>query len=101
MLATFVTLGFALASMSAALPTENAGLYDLLSKRAVSPDNTCGDVNAGANNSYSCDAVLNSGGCCSQFGECPSPRTNLVLLPFTKAYSRIKGFVEIQPIIAV
>lgn len=49
-------LSFALADIGFALPTADNGLYDFLSKRATSPDNTCGDVYAGGNNSYSCDA---------------------------------------------
>jgi hypothetical protein len=116
----FVMLGFALAAMSSALPTEDAGLYDFLSKRAVSPDNTCGNVYAGANKSYSCDATLNSGGCCSQYGTCASLGTNLLfslsryafvinkrcfisrIPPFLdNADSGIKNTVEIQQAIAV
>jgi hypothetical protein len=64
----FVLLGFALAAVSFALPTEDAGLYDFLSRRAISPDNTCGNAYAGANKSYTCDATINNGGCCSQYG---------------------------------
>ncbi|KAH8798836.1 hypothetical protein F5882DRAFT_508495 [Hyaloscypha sp. PMI_1271] len=63
-------LGFARAAMSLTLPVEDDGLYNFLSKRAVSPDNTCGNVYAGANGGYFCDATLNSGGCCSQYGTC-------------------------------
>jgi len=70
----FIILGLALAGISSALPTEDSGLYGFRSKRAVSPDNTCGNVYAGANNSYTCDATINSGGCCSQYGTCASLR---------------------------
>ena len=68
----YVTLaaGLALTGTSFALPTEDAGLYNFLSRRAFSPDNTCGDVYGGANKSYTCDATVNEGGCCSQYGYC-------------------------------
>lgn len=68
----FITMamGLAIAGMSFALPTEDAGLYAFLSKRAVSSNNTCGDVYGGANRSYSCNATANEGGCCSQYGHC-------------------------------
>ncbi|QSZ30905.1 hypothetical protein DSL72_000463 [Monilinia vaccinii-corymbosi] len=68
--------GFALSGMSLALPLEEAdsqdpGFLAFLSKRAmISPDNTCGNLFAGSNNSYSCDATGNSGGCCSTYGYC-------------------------------
>lgn len=53
-----------------ALPAEDAGLYNSLLKRVVviSPDNTCGTLFNGANSNYSCDATVNAGGCCSQYG---------------------------------
>jgi hypothetical protein len=117
---SLVMLGFALAAMSSTLPVEDAGLYNFLSKRAVSPDNTCGNVYAGANKSYSCDATLNSGGCCSQYGTCASLGTNFLFSLFRYAFiinkrcfisrippfldnadSRIKDTVEIQQAIAV
>ncbi|KAH9220986.1 hypothetical protein DL95DRAFT_442226 [Leptodontidium sp. 2 PMI_412] len=55
-----------------ALPAEDAGLYNSLLKRVVviSPDNTCGTLFNGANSNYSCDATVNAGGCCSQYGYC-------------------------------
>ncbi|KXJ91946.1 hypothetical protein Micbo1qcDRAFT_162003 [Microdochium bolleyi] len=46
-----------------------SALPPLLSNRAVSPDNTCGNTGAGANKGYTCPA----GGdfrCCSQYGWC-------------------------------
>lgn len=72
---TFLTAAFSLTltGMSVALPAEHdTGLYQFLSRSAavVSPDNTCGNLFAGANNSYSCDATTNDGGCCSQYGYC-------------------------------
>jgi hypothetical protein len=72
MRANLITLavGLAFTGMSAALTTEEADFYSHLSKRTLSPDNTCGDVYAGANKSYSCDATSDNGGCCSQYGYC-------------------------------
>jgi hypothetical protein len=72
MRANLITLaiGFAFTGISAALNTEEAGFYSYLSKRTLSPDNTYGDVYAGANKSYSCDATSDNGGCCSQYGYC-------------------------------
>lgn len=65
-------LGVSFASLSYALPTKtDMDLYSFLSWRdvaIVSPDNTCGNVFAGANKSYSCNATKNAGGCCSQYG---------------------------------
>lgn len=62
---SLVSTGFA-----AALPTEiDMGLYNFLSKRGVSPDNTCGNLFSGGNN-YTCDATKNNGACCSQYGYC-------------------------------
>jgi hypothetical protein len=68
----FITaaLGLVLAGLSSALPTEDIGLYNFLSKRAVSPDNTCGSVFNGNNLNYTCDVAVNAGGCCSQYGFC-------------------------------
>jgi hypothetical protein len=72
-----LAIGIAFSGLGLAHPSKNiydasldAGLYNILSKRTVSPDNTCGNVFSGANNSYTCDATVNSGGCCSQFGFC-------------------------------
>ncbi|KAF8865872.1 glycoside hydrolase/deacetylase [Acephala macrosclerotiorum] len=65
-----LAFGFAFVGLSHALPTDDAGLYSFLSKRAVSPDNTCGNAFGGANNSYVCDATVNEGSCCSQYGYC-------------------------------
>jgi hypothetical protein len=64
--------GLAFAVIASALPAPDLdmGLYNFLSRRAVSPDNTCGNAFAGANSSYTCDAAVNNGGCCSQYGYC-------------------------------
>ena len=44
--------------------------YSLL-KRALTPDNTCGNVNNGLDHNYTCDPNLSGGGaCCSQYGYC-------------------------------
>lgn len=74
----FLTLatGFMLSGMGLAFPVEGTdsqdpGFLAFLSKRAtISTDNTCGNSFAGANNSYSCDATVNTGGCCSAYGYC-------------------------------
>ncbi|EPE34144.1 Glycoside hydrolase/deacetylase [Glarea lozoyensis ATCC 20868] len=77
MRSTFFTLAtaFTLTSLSVALPAEHdAGYYNFLSRRAVSPDNTCGVV-MGQTAGYSCDASANEGGCCSQYGYCGNSST--------------------------
>lgn len=93
----FIMLGFALAGISSALPTEDTGEHRFLSELAVSPDNTCGNVFAGANNSYTCDATVNSGGSCSQYGNCASASQ----ISWYNAYSMMKDIVEIQQTIVV
>ncbi|KUJ19929.1 uncharacterized protein LY89DRAFT_682755 [Mollisia scopiformis] len=65
-----LAFGLTLATLSYALSSDDATLHPFLSKRVVSPDNTCGDVYGGANNGYTCDASVNAGGCCSQYGYC-------------------------------
>lgn len=65
-----VAIGLAIAGMSGAFPAESRYPHHLLSTRSISPDNTCGKSFAGANNSYTCDPMANSGGCCSQYGYC-------------------------------
>jgi hypothetical protein len=74
-----IALSLALACMTAALPTEDT--YQFISKRAVSPDNTCGNVYAGTNKNYSCDAMVNTGGCCSQYGKWISLSLKSLCLP--------------------
>jgi hypothetical protein len=117
-----ITLCLALAGMSATLPTEDARLYEWFSRRAVSPGNTCRNVYAGANKSYSCDATVNSGGCCSQYGKCislglnspfltwdvPSKRRTSERVPHPRHFlfldnadSIMKDIVEIQQTIAI
>jgi hypothetical protein len=65
-------VGLTFAAVTFALPTEDISLYTFLSKRTISPDNTCGNVLNGNNNGYSCNSTVNSGGCCSQYGYCVS-----------------------------
>ena len=44
---------------------------NLTPKRILTPDNTCGNVEAGNNNGYMCDPSNSWGGpCCSQYGYC-------------------------------
>jgi hypothetical protein len=72
MRANFIILaiGLTFAETSTALTTEETDFYSYLSKHTLSPDNTCGDVYAGANKSCSCDATSDKGDCCSQCGYC-------------------------------
>lgn len=66
-----VLAGFALASISCALPKEEFGFLDILNGRSLTPDNTCGIVANGNGNNYTCDAnAVNGGGCCSPSGYC-------------------------------
>ena len=54
-----------------AFSTEDTDFYNFLSKRNMTPNNTCGNVFAGAGNNYTCDPNLaEGGGCCSQSGWC-------------------------------
>jgi len=58
-----------LALASSLTAVSASAIPPLLSNRAVSPDNTCGNTGAGANKGYTCP----SGGdfrCCSQYGWC-------------------------------
>ncbi|MCJ1239884.1 chitin deacetylase [Varicellaria rhodocarpa] len=57
--------------LCSALPTEDSDFYSFLSKRQLTPDNTCGKILAGRGNNYTCDPKLpEGGGCCSQSGYC-------------------------------
>lgn len=52
-------------------PSEEFRVRSLLTGRALTPDNTCGNVQNGQNNGYSCDPTIeNGGGCCSSSGFC-------------------------------
>lgn len=52
-------------------PTEEFRVRSLLTGRALTPDNTCGNVQNGENKGYSCDPTIeNGGGCCSSSGFC-------------------------------
>ena len=75
MLVEYTKLAYALAvafcTLTLARPAEDAGLYHQLSRRALSPDNTCGNVFNGNNKNYTCDPNSpTGGGCCSQYGYC-------------------------------
>ena len=66
-------VGLALAGLgSAGVALDGKLLRSALVKRAVTPDNTCGLVNGGANNGYTCAGsnLPNGGQCCSASGYC-------------------------------
>lgn len=66
-----VVLACAWTSVALARPAEEAGLSHLLNSRALSPDNTCGNVFNGNNKGYTCDPNAPDGGpCCSAYGFC-------------------------------
>lgn len=69
----YVLLAASWAPVALARPAEDTGLYNYLNSRALSPDNTCGNLFNGNNKNYSCDASSPLGGaCCSQYGYCGS-----------------------------
>ncbi len=54
-----------------AFPSNDLRVRTLLTGRALSPDNTCGNVQNGQNKGYICDpSIANGGGCCSSSGYC-------------------------------
>lgn len=66
-----VLAGLAFAGLGRALPKEGSGFLNVLSERALTPDNTCGNVANGNGRNYTCDpTVANGGGCCSSSGYC-------------------------------
>lgn len=65
-----LAVGLAMSGLSSAVPSNSNHPVHQISARSVSPDNTCGNSFAGANNSYTCDATVNPGGCCSAYGFC-------------------------------
>jgi hypothetical protein len=71
----YVALGFIFATSSSAVPTQSpgsqlSGLHSLVG-RALTTDNTCGNVLAGNGNNYTCNPALAQGGaCCSATGYC-------------------------------
>jgi len=67
-----LAVSLAFVAISYGFPSDSpiSGLLNLFSKRTISPDDTCGSVNAGNNNNYTCDAASDAGGCCSQYGYC-------------------------------
>ncbi|KAL8656530.1 MAG: hypothetical protein Q9210_000167 [Variospora velana] len=69
----YVVLAAFWASVALARPADDTGLYHLLNTRALSPDNTCGNLFNGNNKNYTCDPKSPTGGsCCSQYGYCGS-----------------------------
>lgn len=70
-LASLVTIACAWAPIALARPAEDAALYHSLNSRALSPDNTCGNLFNGNNKGYTCDPKSANGGpCCSAYGYC-------------------------------
>ena len=66
-----VALGLALHRSVFALARAEEQLDNHIAKRALTTDNTCGLIGAGANNGLTCDPSLPQGGpCCSQNGYC-------------------------------
>jgi len=71
----YVALGLIFATSSSAVPTQSpgsqlSGLHSLVG-RALTTDNTCGNVLAGNGNNYTCNPALAQGGaCCSASGYC-------------------------------
>ena len=66
-----VLAGLAFAGISIALPAEDYNFLNVLSKRVLTPDNTCGNAANGNGKNYTCDPTLaNGGGCCSSSGYC-------------------------------
>lgn len=52
-------------------PWKETRVRSFLTGRALTPDNTCGNVQNGQNKGYSCDpSIENGGGCCSSSGFC-------------------------------
>ena len=59
------------ATASYALPKEDFSFLNVLERRTLTPDNTCGNVAAGNGRNYTCDPTIsNGGGCCSSSGYC-------------------------------
>ena len=68
---TQLALGFNLLSIGLALPSENVPFGQPVSRRALTPDNTCGITGGGGGKGYTCDPTLFQGGnCCSVNGYC-------------------------------
>ncbi|KAL8975531.1 MAG: hypothetical protein Q9197_000208 [Variospora fuerteventurae] len=69
----YVVLAASWPSVALARPADDRALYHLLNSRALSPDNTCGNLFNGNNKNYTCDPKSPTGGsCCSQYGYCGS-----------------------------
>ncbi|KAL8810622.1 MAG: hypothetical protein Q9200_002441, partial [Gallowayella weberi] len=68
-----IALACAWAPIALARPAEDTSLYQFLNSRALTPDNTCGNIQNGNNKGYTCDPKSPNGGpCCSQSGYCGS-----------------------------
>ncbi|KAL9029791.1 MAG: hypothetical protein Q9196_002010 [Gyalolechia fulgens] len=69
-----LTLFASWASVALAHPTaDGVDPFHTLNRRALTPDNTCGNLFNGNNNNYECDPQAPYGGpCCSQYGYCGS-----------------------------
>lgn len=68
-----IVLACAWVPTALARPAEGSGLSHFLSRRAPTPDNTCGNIFNGNNNGYTCVAnAPNGGACCSPYGYCGS-----------------------------
>ena len=66
-----VLAGLAVVGFSNAFPSEDVTLVESFSKRALTPDNTCGNLGAGGGKGYTCNPALpQGGGCCSASGYC-------------------------------
>ena len=66
-----LAVGLGLAGLGLALPSEDLRLRSYLSGRALTPDNTCGNIQNGNNKGFTCDpSNANGGGCCSASGWC-------------------------------
>ncbi|MCJ1413341.1 hypothetical protein MMC19_007446 [Ptychographa xylographoides] len=58
-------------ALTVARPNSHSFLHDRKYKRALTPDNTCGDIDGGNGKGYFCDPANAWGGaCCSQHGYC-------------------------------
>ena len=68
-----IVLACAWAPAVLARPAEDASPYHQLNSRALTPDNTCGNIVNGNNQGYTCDPNNHYGGpCCSPSGYCGS-----------------------------
>jgi hypothetical protein len=85
-----LAVGLAMAGLSSAVPSNSNCPVLMLSTRSISPDNTCGNSFAGANNSYTCDATVNPGGCCSAYGFCGNTTGKFFFLVYPDSDSHLR-----------